>query len=755
MHSEPSSTSTCTAAAPQPQGDAWHGLAEWVKAEAEKIQAALLPVVERWESPLLARGELVEIARANWRRAFGISDTKRPSARQMHRLLQRIIARDGGRREWTRRELYVRENPPRRPGSRAELAGADEPMMELIDGLSGFAVPAAPTDNEREMLWRTAWRWYQSAIEAGARPKAAKAELLRFLMRHATRLAPNRNAMRVKVSAAFKKLAHGKNAGDGRHAKRGVKRAPEIPQADIVKIASYATFATGGRLAQAERELVEMRGASGLSEATRDLMDAGGSKSYVNRRLAEAVQPLIRAAAPYVLGKKAVDDATPSLTRDYSKLRSLQMVTADDFTMPVYFWIKDAHGDPVLDRERRPILTRGQVLLFIDVRSLKIITWTLIPERNYNALAVRTAMNRVCLDEGRPGCWYFERGIWKNSNLVQDRPPLHWRLANPSFADTAGGWEKLGVRFIHATRARSKPAELVGGKLQNFMERVPGYCGRNEREDCPEETKRAKLAVERREHPSKFFYSFDQWEVELGKLIYLYNADKQEGRILDGRSPARAYQDHWVNDEVVKFDPTCWHLCAHYVREFEVKSGGVSFVHGSGKAREEFAYYDQGAFAAYRHRRVLAWFDPGYPGVLGITDLDRLNPFFVQRSNPVDFDATADPDSPAAEHYRAEVAKQAGFNKHARAVFHTVKSEFNRTYRQNVMPRPVAALGKEMLAKRLEAQSTASADDNRQSRIIRKARDLGVPVATLTDFSEDTERSLDRRLKRRKELTSE
>jgi hypothetical protein len=448
---------------------------------------------------------------------------------------------------------------------------------------------------------------------------------------------------------------------------------------------------------------------------------------------------VLETISPYRLGKKAVDDATPSLQRDYSKLRSMQVITADDYTMPVYFHLPDGKGWFEL--------TRGQLLLFIDVRSLKIITWVLIPARNYNSLHVRTGMNTVCLEQGRPDCWYFERGIWQRSNLVKGRPPQGWRIAHDSSAETEYGWERLGVRFIHAMRARSKPAELVGGLLQNLMERCRGYCGRNEREDCPDDVKRAKLAVEgRRCHPSQHFHSFDEWHRELGQLIDRYNAEVQEGQILNHRSPNQAFEEFWPhNNPPAKFDPSCWHLCAHYMSEQDVTPDGISFQIGN----QRFNYRDEN-LAPWRHRKVHAWFDPGHPEILGVTDVANKNPFFVHRSNPVDFLGSLDEHGAGADNYQRELAKQIGFNSHAKARFQSVKAEFNRTFRTNIVDREGAKLGKEMLAQRSEALKQSSDESRRHNRILKLARELNAPVETLRDFSPETEQSLRRRLERRK-----
>ncbi len=719
-------------------------MTETAQAEARQRQAALLPALERWENPLASHLEL-ELSAAN---TYARNTGSAVDVRTVRRWIRDAIERDGGRRDWLRPEIFLRNNPPVRPQHRADLAAAEQPFAPLFDVIAGLAMPGVPTPQEEALLWLRAWEIHGAQVASGLKPKTAKAALLQFLRRHAAWLTEgqSREALRVMVARQFRKHAHAEQAGknvaeaalDGRVARRGVATAPPIPADDVEKIVAYALFNCGGRLAQAERELVELRDGSGLSAATLDLMDAGRSKSYVNRRLVDAARPEIDTAAPYLLGKKAVDDATPSLQRDYSKLRSMQVIVADDYTLNSYWYLPAGKGWFEL--------TRGQVLLFIDVRSLKIVTWVLIPQRNYDSLQIRTGMNTVCLEQGRPDVWYFERGLWQRSNLVKGRPPKEWRLAQDSGAEAVYGWEKLGVRFIHATRARSKPAELVGGLLQNLMEGCKGYCGRNERVDCPEETRKAILAVRaRRVHPSQHFHSFDEWHVELGRMIGRYNAERQQGRILAGRSPDEAFEEFWPHDNPpVKFDPSCWHLCAHYVSEREVTEDGISFTVG----KQQFAYYDA-SLAAHRHRKVRVYFDPGHPEIIGVTDMAGKNPFFVQRRNPVDFLGSLDDDGPEGENYRRELAKQKGFAGHAKARFQSVKATFNRTFRNNIVDRQTAALGQAMLEQRGEALKQSSDGDRRRARIVKLANRLNKPVETLRDFSEETEQALQRTWERR------
>ncbi|MEI2725633.1 MAG: hypothetical protein V9H26_19595 [Verrucomicrobiota bacterium] len=79
------------------------------------------------------------------------------------------------------------------------------------------------------------------------------------------------------------------------------------------------------------KELVASGNRSGLSARTQDLLT--NHRSAQKRRPAPHHRaPLIarrgNADCPYLLSKKAIDDATAHISRDYSKLASMQVVTA-------------------------------------------------------------------------------------------------------------------------------------------------------------------------------------------------------------------------------------------------------------------------------------------------------------------------------------------------------------------------------------------------------------------------------------------
>lgn len=388
----------------------------------------------------------------------------------------------------------------------------------------------------------------------------------------------------------------------------------------------------------------------------------------------------VKQVMPFFLGKQHTDDMTASLQRDYSKLASMAVVSADDFTFPVYFYIPDGKGWFTL--------TRGQCLIFLDVRSWRIIGYSLQPERNYNSLVIRTLMNRVCRDWGIPGTWYFERGIWKRSLLVNGRAPAGWNDAlSPTEAQT--GWETFGVKFIYAKRARTKPVERVGGMLQDLMHGVRGYCGRDERRDCPEQTKKAidEVQARRVEHPGQLFLSFQEWDEQLAKLIEKYNGTSQDGVVLQSLSPDEAFQQFWPeSDPPTRLDERSWHLLSHYVKRDRVKVNGISFRFG----QKQFVYRNERT-GQDRGKEVLAWFDPETPDFISVTDLDRKNPYLVERAMPVDFLA-----GKGNEQFERETSKVAAHGAHFRTLYRTLKASFEPAFRRNFVDVQNAATAQEM-----------------------------------------------------------
>jgi hypothetical protein len=506
----------------------------------------------------------------------------------------------------------------------------------------------------------------------------------------------------------------------GAHA-RAPPTAEPFPQDDLDKIIHHIVWECGQRRAQGVRELAEQGKTSGLSRATLEAIQSDSTdKSFVNRRLDDAIKHDVALIAPYLLDQQAIDDATAAMIRDLSGLRSMTVVTADDFTFPVYFLVPDGRGWWKL--------TRGQCLLFIDVRSLKIIAYALLADRNYNSLAIRTCMNQVCREHGLPLVWHFEGGMWKNAKVVVGDAPAKWD-DGLSWSETELGWEKLGVHFINSKRARSKYAEMVGGKLQNFMESVKGYCGRNERFDCPGETRRHKDDVEYRrvKDPTAFFFTFEQWDEELGKIIDRYNGDvhgHKNRTIIPGLNPDLAFEKFWVQEDVSRPNGDWWHLVAHYVRKCQVTKDGINFRIG----REIYRYF--GGISEMRLKTVLAWLDPQTPDWVWVTDLNRKQGRLVPRHRPVGYLAGLgiNRDTEEARIYREEVAKAEEHNSYPRARYHVLKAKFERKFRANQVDPQTAGQGQAMADARAKSEAETRQADHQKKRIRLLAGAMGAPI---------------------------
>src|ERR1035441_7853158 len=178
------------------------------------------------------------------------------------------------------------------------------------------------------------------------------------------------------------------------------------------------------------------------------------------------------------------------------------------------------------------------------------------------------------------------------------------------FAEISQGLREFGITFKHAIRPRTKVVERVGGMFQDIAEAEPGYCGRDERRDAPESLRKQMAEVAARKgHPSKNFYSLDQWNQRVGQLVNQYNAEPQQGHILAGLSPEQAFEAHMnQNNPPMQFSAGLRYLLANDKRLAQVTTNGVTIQIGKTK----FNYRGR-EIAHLIGREVVAWFDPENP----------------------------------------------------------------------------------------------------------------------------------------------
>lgn len=654
----------------------WSEIDDTSVEDAKKLRTALLPALQRQSSKLLSGSEKARMGLDEYRRVVGHEIT----VRHWQRLIERTLRRAGVSEDLERLELYLSDNP--KPKMQAQrLTPGESEFTDLSTIIQGCADPSDPTDGEKAAIWAATFEIFAEAQNSKKR-KQLRRSLVKFLWRHASALAESEHAMRV---AFDRKLARWIKEGkthiallDGRRERRGAATATPFPPEDLDTIQGHATLFRF-ELAPAVRDLCRQGERSGLSKYT--LEHARGKsvdKSYVNRRLINSLPNPTPELKPFSLGKKAVDDHTASIERKRPGY-SMQVVSADDFTMPVWFYVPDENGWYTL--------ATGQVLIFVDCCSMKVIAWSFTPEPHYCSLNIRTLMNQVCQDNGLPRAWQFENGIWRKSHAVKGTAPAHWSMAG-SGPDCETNWQRLGVRFNHTRKARAKIAERVGDLLQDRMSGVRGFRGREMRYDCPEATKRAMddLKFRRVAHPGELFLSFEEWEAKLGQIIADYNSDSQQGRTLNGLSPNEAFEHFWPHsDPPVKLDASCAHLCAHYVREFTVGVDGICFRLNN----KSFRFFD-GQTGRDRGKKVKAWFNSETPDFICVTDMNGQNPYLVERSMPTPY--LAEPGDPVLEN---ELAKVHAHNSHLKARYHSLKAKFGLPFRRNMVDAQTAATGQE------------------------------------------------------------
>ena len=567
--------------------------------------------------------------------------------------------------------------------------------------------PHAPSEIERRGIWSLALGKYESLVNAGAGDKRAARRVRNFLFARAPFLAASRDALWV----AFKRkiAALQKAGGDLKALHDGRKNNGEefkLPNDDRDKLIHRAVFYYLGDVAPAWRDLLR----EGFSPAVVERY-AGNSenKSHVPTTVMDSVGGEVEILTVMHRGPRAFDAIKGHVTRSYDEISSLQCISGDDFTLNTYFYVPDGKG--WYD------LTRGQVILFIDFRSSKILGWALEPRKSYSSLTIRSLCTHVFGEYGVPEILYFERGIWKNATLLKGKTDPF------TFTEISQGLREFGIKFIHAIRARTKTIEGVGRMFQDIAEAEPGYCGRDERHDAPESLRRQMAEVETRKvEPSKNFYSLDEWNHRISELVNRYNAEPQQGHMLSGMSPNQAFDFHADhNDPPMKLTAELRYLLANEKRLAWVTLNGVTIQFG----KQKFNYRGQ-EIAHLVNREVLVWFDPENPETIVVTNTDRTNPICVARSqNPNALEGLIMPGSGTLGRELGRIEGQAS---HMKTRFNVVKAKFPLPQRQLLRAAQAVELGREITAQKADHAKRATRLDGQKNRARQFAQRTGIVV---------------------------
>ncbi len=679
--------------------------------KAGKLREAMLPSLQRRNDTGLSAGELAALGLRDFQATF----KREISTAHWRRLFDRTIERDRGFEEFDRLEIYLDDQPRRK----ATPVGNETPGLSGISrALAAIADMANPSPEQRRALWLAALEGFEMLLSAGQPDKSARETIFTELFERAPFLARSRDSLRKTFNVRREKWltaeTDAKALRDGRVAANQA-RGLDVPAEDVDVVVAHSVMVTGGRVSQAWRECLTN---GWLSE---DLLSRFNStparKSYVPAAVRKAVRHEVKMMNGVHSAPRKARDNGAYLNRYWDCIAAGAWYCADDCTLPIYIYVPDGNGWFTL--------MRGQFLLMIDTRSTCILGFALIPERGYNSRVIRSLVTRTADVFGLPSDgFYFERGIWRSSRILKgtdNEAALPWDKVEQ-------GLREFGLRFQHAIRARSKPVERVLGAFQNYMEGLPGYAGRDERHDPQEAFQKMKLAVERKAvNPIGNFYSLAQWEEKLAELCKRYNAERREGKMTKGLAPEDAF--HEFQDKAnprARFDASCRYLLAHHKRPVTVGTNGITLRFG----KQEFNYRDEQT-GRLRGQKLIAWFNPDFPDVLTVTDLQRSNAFCVERSQQVP--ALDAPDDLMAQEM-SRIEKHMGY---ARTRYRILKSKYTERYRPNLADRETVELGRLITGETNRVKDDRKKDVRKMQTLRGRASRSGIPVEIMDTRRED------------------
>ncbi len=662
-------------------------IAPAAREKAKQLCHALRPFLLQRNGAETATEAFVRRGLEEYRRVFGYPI----SARTWRDRFERTIARDAGYEEWSREELYLEENPPRAK-SALPISSARELSLDVLEDAFCVVLPQGTLTIERkDYLWTKVCDQLQIAVANGGNAKRTKRAILKVLLACGL-LGSDKETLRRNLNQQWKTYcAAGGKIVDGR---RNAGRRKLLPNDDREKLIARA-LDCGGRIRQGFREL---RDAGDLTQETLDRTISNPSrKSYIPATIARELAPEVGRLMPLHRGNREFELAGPYVPQDETKIAAGQVMQLDDVTLPVVYWESDPEAPGGI------FCGRGQWILAIDVRSRMALGHALHSAPVYNMRIVRSLLLHVHDAYGLPETLLLERGMWRTAKIIKGD--------ELDITHTEQGLREFGVSFKHRTKPRGKIIERVIGLLQNKMERLPGYVGRNERDDRQERVQEQILAVNSgREHPSKHFLSKQEWLQVLDDLLVEYNREPQGGKL--NAAPAEVWNASLTKQGTVQLGAQARYLLAHHRKLVKVQRSGIRLPASLGGG----LYYGA-ATGRFAGERMLAWINPESLEQIVLTSEDRREgPFVVERADALSPIGATDAE---LQHAHEQIAAH---NEHARTQYrivqpHLVRRNFRRLW--HVDPDTID------LGERI-AVSTAEAGQARgqQKRALRSANRL-------------------------------
>jgi hypothetical protein len=533
--------------------------------KATKLREALKPWLIQQHDPNLSAAELEGLAVKDYRRAFG-NEIK---PRYWRELFKRTLHRDNGLEDYDRLGIYLPDRLSRKDAPSAivsEALVAD--FADLESCIAQCTNPQAPTKDECDSVWKLALVKFKELVSGREPEKLAARRVRQFLFARAPFLATSRDALWIafkrKLSALKSANGDVKALRDGRE-KNG-KRVV-IPAVDIDRLRASAGISNGARINAAWREEYLH-----LSETTRARYPDPfkcPAKVYelVNRRIVDVLH------ARHHGGKRAVRKMIGGLHGDrWANIPAMHSWALDDVTSNIEVAFKNPDGSTSL------ILP--QIIAVMDSASRKWVGWSISTDKAPTAGLVCGA----ALDGFRKS--NIPKQLWVENGWVFGRSLLVNGKEDDQGRTIVAGLAQYGCTVHHFGKMNPQAkAELERSfeAIQRLMERHPGYTGRHQMLDAPDEFKREQRLINSGKiEATKSRYTFEEFKDKvMPKLISEYNSTPQFGH-LKGLSPNEAFIALAnPNDPPIEYDPKLEWIFSNEKTIVTVEPGGVRFPHRS------------------------------------------------------------------------------------------------------------------------------------------------------------------------------
>jgi hypothetical protein len=419
----------------------------------------------------------------------------------------------------------------------------------------------------------------------------------------------------------------------------------DIPTADIHLLRASAVLENGGRINAAWREKYLF-----LSESTRvrypDPFNCP-AKVYelVNQKRVVALH------ARHYGGKRAVRKIIGGLHGDrWVNISAMHSWAMDDVTSNIEVAFKNSDGSTSL------ILP--QIIAVMDSASRKWVGWSISNDKAPTAGLVCDAALDGFRKNNIPKQLWVENGwVFGRSLLINGKEDDQGRTVVIGLAQYGCTVHHFGKMNPQAKAELERSFEAI----QRLMERHPGYTGRHQMIDAPDEFKREQRLINSgKVEATKFRYTFDEFKAVMAKLISEYNSTPQHGH-LKGLSPNEAFIELAnPTDPPIEYDPELEWIFSNEKTIVTVETGGVRFSHRSSGRTIRMR---GGRLVNLVGKELWAFVDRKDSSMVTFMNLDFADPFTMEVCQTPS--ARASSMAPESRVLSAEIAK---IREHERAV---------------------------------------------------------------------------------------